>query len=63
MIGQYQREQDLQLQSHGPIQYTVLEILADCKQPRNNSSQHGPFPGQSLVQTPTLLISKHQIGV
>jgi hypothetical protein len=34
MIGQYRREQDLQLHSHGLVQYTVLAIPADCTQAR-----------------------------
>jgi hypothetical protein len=54
MIGQYRREQDLQLHSHGIVQYTVLAIPAEtAHNHETNSSRHGPFPVQTLVQTPT----------
>jgi hypothetical protein len=53
MIGQYRREQDLQLHSNGFVQYTVLAILAEtAHNHETNSSQHDPFPGQTLVQIP-----------
>jgi hypothetical protein len=46
MIGQYRREQNLQLHSHGLVQYTVLPIPAEtAHKQETNSSQHGPFPG------------------
>jgi hypothetical protein len=51
MIGQYRREQDLQLHSYGLVQYTVLEILTQtAHNQETNSSQHGPYPGLSLVR-------------
>jgi hypothetical protein len=54
MIGEYWRQKDLQLHSHGLVQYTVLAILAEtAHNHETNSSQHGPFRGQPLVQTPT----------
>jgi hypothetical protein len=54
MIGQYQREQDLQIHSHGLVQYTVLAIPPETAHNHEaTSSQHGPFPGQTLVHTPT----------
>jgi hypothetical protein len=54
MIGQHRCKQDFQLHSQGIIQYTVLIIPAQtAHNQETNSSQHGPFPEQSLVQTPT----------
>jgi hypothetical protein len=55
MICQYRRERDLQLHSHSLVQYTILAIPAETAHDHEtNSSQHGPFPGQSLVQIPTI---------
>jgi hypothetical protein len=47
MIGQYRREQDLQLHSHDLDQYTVLPIPAEtAHNHESNSSQYGPSAGQ-----------------
>jgi hypothetical protein len=54
MTGQYRRKQDLQVNSHGLVQYTVLPIPAEtAHDDETNSGQNGSFPGQSLVQAPT----------
>jgi hypothetical protein len=54
MIGQYPREKDLQPHSYVLVQYSVLTIPSQAAyNHETNSSQHGPFPCQSLVQTPT----------
>jgi hypothetical protein len=54
MIGQYRLEKDLQLYSHGLVQYAVLPIIAEAAYNHETiSSQRGPFSVQSLLKKPT----------